>query len=83
MHDERRNGEAGTAQKHHRQHCPRVRYKRSPTIVRMFELREETRHLRERLTQLDNERLAAASLAQRSSLIQKRRELLAQMGKAF
>jgi hypothetical protein len=52
-------------------------------IVRMFELREETRHLRERLTQLDNERLAAASLAQRSSLIQKRRELLAQMGKAF
>jgi hypothetical protein len=52
-------------------------------IVRMFELREEMRALRERLSQLENERLSAVSLAQRKALTQKRSELLAQMSTAF
>lgn len=52
-------------------------------IVRSFELRHEMRVLRERLRELENERLAAASLAQRKALMQKRTELLAQMSTAF
>lgn len=52
-------------------------------IIQIFDLRAEMRALRERLSQLENERLVAASLAERRALIQKRSELLAQMSKAF
>jgi hypothetical protein len=52
-------------------------------IVRMIELRAETRVLRKRLSQLENERVAASSLAERGALMQKRSELLAEMSKAF
>ena len=58
-------------------------HKPADIIVRTFELREEMRALRESLSQLEHQRLAAASLAQRKALIQKRSELLAQMSKAF